>query len=85
MTNDAPRSLFFVRVIHASNNHYHRRCYDCDFFWRMGDFSPLSNGKVPADKKSPTEHWKFMRDNLAFVREMTEPLHTKTKATLKKS
>lgn len=54
-------------------------------FWRMGDFSPLSNGNVPAGKKSPTEHWKFMRDNLAFVREMTEPLHTKTKATLKKS
>lgn len=47
----------------------------------MCDFCPLSNGKVPAAKKSPTEHWNFMRNNLAFVREMTEPLHSKTKAT----
>ena len=35
-------------------------------------FSPLANGKIPAAKKQPHEHWLFMQKDLTFVRSLTE-------------
>ena len=82
ISNDAPRSRFVSYASSTPRIIITIVVVTIAIFWRM-DFCPLSNGKVPAAKKSPTEHWNFMRNNMAFVREMTEPLHTKTKATAK--
>lgn len=54
-------------------------CSKSSFF----DFGPLANGKIPATKRGPSEHWSFIENNLGFVRTMTKPLHHKTKATSK--
>jgi hypothetical protein len=83
ISNDAPRSRCLSYASSTPRTFITIVGIIIAIFWKMGDFSPLSNGKVPAAKKSPTEHWNFMRDNMAFVREMTEPLHAKTKATAK--
>jgi len=51
-------------------------------------FSPLANGKIPAAKKQPHEHWSYMKKDLTFVRSMTEHLpkvnNSKTKQTTSK-
>lgn len=40
---------------------------------------PLSNGKIPAASRAPSEHWPYLAKNIDFVRTMTEPLHHITK------
>ena len=53
------------------------------------DLSPLANGKIPAAKKQPNEHWSYMKQDLTFVRSMTEGLskvsNSKTKSTSKET
>ena len=52
-------------------------------------FSPLANGKIPAAKRQPNEHWSYIKKDLTFVRSHTEGLtkhsNSKTKQTSKET
>jgi len=52
-------------------------------------FSPLANGKIPAAKKQPNEHWSYIQKDLTFVRSHTEGLSkvskSKTESTSKET
>ena len=46
----------------------------------MLDFlNPLSNGKIPAAKRAPHQHWKYISNDVSFVRTITDGIAAKVK------